>query len=161
MTRRSTHLLETTAAGAAAAGPFAGLLALPAGAHQPPQGRRAAADPGPPRRRVRLHLPRVSNTAPSTTPNAPRPWTTTPHCPDGTTAWARSRDPNGTVILVRNHEVAGPGAAFGPGTPYDPMARGGTTTIQATPDGEVVCAFTSLNGTIRTAPAVRCRGVGG
>ena len=37
--------------------------------------------------------------------------------------------------------------AFGPGTPYDAAARGGTTTIEVTPKGKVVDAFTSLNGT--------------
>ncbi len=55
--------------------------------------------------------------------------------------------PNGNTILVRNHEVNGPGPAFGPTEPYDPMARGGTTTIEVTPDGVVVNAYTSLNGT--------------
>jgi secreted PhoX family phosphatase len=55
--------------------------------------------------------------------------------------------PNGTTILVRNHEVNNPGPAFGPGTPYDPMAQSGTTTIQVTDTGEVLNAYTSLNGT--------------
>ena len=41
--------------------------------------------------------------------------------------------PRRSVILVRNHEVNNPGAPFGPGTPYDAQARGGTTTIQVTP----------------------------
>ena len=53
----------------------------------------------------------------------------------------------GDVWLVRNHEVNGPGPAFGPGTPYDAMARGGTTTILVSRHGKVVDAFTSLNGT--------------
>ncbi len=56
--------------------------------------------------------------------------------------------PRRSYVLVRNHEVNNPGAAFGPGTPYDPQARGGTTTIQVTPDGHVIRAFTSLNGTM-------------
>jgi uncharacterized protein len=55
--------------------------------------------------------------------------------------------PDGNVLLVRNHEINNPGAAFGPGTPYDAMARSGTTTIHVTPRGEVLDAFTSLNGT--------------
>jgi uncharacterized protein len=55
--------------------------------------------------------------------------------------------PGENLYLVRNHEVNGPGAAFGPGTPYDSAARGGTTTIEVTPKGKVVDAFTSLNGT--------------
>ena len=41
-----------------------------------------------------------------------------------------------------------PGAPrSGRGTPYDTMAGGGTTTIEVTRYGEVVNAFTSLNGT--------------
>jgi uncharacterized protein len=59
--------------------------------------------------------------------------------------------PNGNVILVRNHEIplsATAQAAFGPGTPYDAKAPAGTTTIEVTPFGEVVNAFTSLNGSL-------------
>ncbi|MET0663664.1 MAG: alkaline phosphatase PhoX [Ilumatobacteraceae bacterium] len=57
--------------------------------------------------------------------------------------------PNGNVWLVRNHEVTGTAAAaFGPGTPYDTRGGGGTTTTEVTPYGEVVRAFTSLNGTM-------------
>jgi uncharacterized protein len=63
---------------------------------------------------------------------------------DGMAAFSGS---DGNVWLVRNHEVNNPGPAFGPGTPYDAMAQGGTTTIQVTPSGEVLQAFTSLNGT--------------
>ncbi len=56
--------------------------------------------------------------------------------------------PNGNVILVRNHEVNNPGAPFGDATQaYDAQARGGTTTVEVTNFGEVVRAFTSLNGT--------------
>jgi secreted PhoX family phosphatase len=56
--------------------------------------------------------------------------------------------PNGNVLLVRNHEVNNPGPAFGDASKaYDPMAQSGTTTIEVTPQGEVVRSFTSLNGT--------------
>ena len=55
--------------------------------------------------------------------------------------------PGGNVWLVRNHEVNGPGAAVGVGTPYDSMARALTSTVLVTPFGEVLDAFTSLNGT--------------
>ncbi len=54
---------------------------------------------------------------------------------------------DGNVWLVRNHEINGPGTAFGLGTPYDAQARGGTTTVLVTPTGTVLDAFTSLNGT--------------
>jgi uncharacterized protein len=70
--------------------------------------------------------------------------TTLPGRHDGMAAFAGS---NGNVVLIRNHEVNNPGPAFGPGTPYDSMAQAGATTIEVTPFGEVVEAFTSLNGT--------------
>jgi secreted PhoX family phosphatase len=55
---------------------------------------------------------------------------------------------NGNVVLVRNHEINGPGAPFGDATKaYDSAARGGTTTIEVTRRGEVVSGRTSLNGT--------------
>ena len=55
--------------------------------------------------------------------------------------------PDGNVWLVRNHEINNPGPAVGPGTPYDTMAQGITTTVRVTPFGEVLQSFTSLNGT--------------
>jgi secreted PhoX family phosphatase len=56
--------------------------------------------------------------------------------------------PSGNVVLVRNHEINGPvAAAFGPGTPYDSRAGGGTTTTVVDLFGNVQSAFTSLNGT--------------
>jgi secreted PhoX family phosphatase len=73
--------------------------------------------------------------------------------PDGTNlpgrhdGMASFPGPGENLFLVRNHEVNNPGPAFGPGEPYDLMARGGTTTIEVTPKGKVVDAFTSLNGT--------------
>src|SRR4029450_8753241 len=55
---------------------------------------------------------------------------------DGMAAFGRS---NGNVVLVRNHEPNGPGRAFGDaGEAYDPMAQGGTTTVEVTRRGEVV-----------------------
>ena len=56
--------------------------------------------------------------------------------------------PGGNVWLVRNHEVNGSAldGAFGPLTPYDSSALGGTTTSLVTPFGEVLESFTSLNG---------------
>jgi uncharacterized protein len=143
-------LLKTTAVGAAAAGgPFAGLVARPAGAaHQPPDA--AALVPVPDERdgAVRLHLPegfRYRSFHDTEQPVVLTDGTTLPGRHDGMGAFD---GPRGSYLLVRNHEVNSPGAAFGPGTPYDPMARGGTTTIQVTPDGQVVRAFTSLNGTM-------------
>jgi len=55
---------------------------------------------------------------------------------------------NGDTVLVRNHEINGPGAAFGdPANAYDVMARSGCTTTIVSPFGEVREAWTSLNGT--------------
>jgi secreted PhoX family phosphatase len=54
----------------------------------------------------------------------------------------------GNFLLVRNHELNGTGPAFGDASKaYDPMAQGGTTTMEVTRFGEVVRAYTSLNGT--------------
>lgn len=59
------------------------------------------------------------------------------------------RGRNGTIRLVRNHEVNNPGPAFGDaGAAYDPMAQGGTTTVEVTKYGEVVSGYTSCNGTM-------------
>ncbi len=74
--------------------------------------------------------------------------------PDGTTlpgrhdGMAAFPGPNGHVLLVRNHEVNGPGTPFGDtGDAYDAQARAGTTTVEVTHTGEVLDAYTSLNGT--------------
>ncbi|MGH3877489.1 MAG: PhoX family protein [Actinophytocola sp.] len=54
----------------------------------------------------------------------------------------------GNYLLVRNHELNNAGPAFGDASKaYDPMAQGGTTTIEVTRFGEVVRSYTSLNGT--------------
>ena len=103
--------------------------------------------------KVRLHLPRgfryrsfhdtdvLTGSPPITLDDG----TLLPGRHDGMAAF---RGRHGTVWLVRNHEVNGPVAApFGPGEPYDHHTGGGTTTIRVTPDGHVLEAFTSLNGT--------------
>ena len=64
---------------------------------------------------------------------------------DGMAAFPAS---DGNVWLVRNHELNGTvAAAPGVGTPYDSRAPGIVTSVQVTPFGEVLDAFTSLNGT--------------
>ena len=61
---------------------------------------------------------------------------------------AAFRGRQGNVVLVRNHEVNNPVPAFGDAAKaYDPMAGGGTTTIEVTRYGEVLRSYTSLNGT--------------
>ena len=141
-------LLRTTTAGAAVGGPFAGLVAMPAGSHEPPSRARLVPLADERDGKVRLHLPkgfRYRSFHDTETPVTLADGTALPGRHDGMAAFD---GPRRSVILVRNHEVNNPGPAFGPGEPYDPQARGGTTTVQVTPTGEVIRAFTSLNGTM-------------
>jgi secreted PhoX family phosphatase len=138
------------AGGALAAGPFQGFVAGPAAAD--PKGgapfRELRAIPDLRDGKVRLHLPEgFSYRSFHDTESLVvlRDGTTLPGRHDGMGAFQRG---NGNVILVRNHELNSPGAPFGPGTPYDSQAQGGTTTVEVTRFGEVVDAFTSLNGTM-------------
>ncbi len=141
-------LLRGIAAGAVLGGPFAGFAARAASAAEP-QPAQLPLGPVADLRddKVRLHLPegfQYRSFHDTETPVTLDDGTILPGRHDGMAAFP---GPRGTIRLVRNHEVNGPGAAFGPGTPYDAMARGGTTTIQVTRFGEVQKAFTSLNGT--------------
>lgn len=144
----SRRSVLTLAAATAVAGPFTGLVAAPAQARRSPQA--AALVPRPDRRDgvVRLHLPRgfhYRSFHDTEQPVVLDDGTVLPGRHDGMAAFA---GPRGSVLLVRNHEVNNPMPAFGPGTPYDPMAGGGTTTVQVTRHGEVLRSFTSLNGTM-------------
>jgi secreted PhoX family phosphatase len=148
MTIERRTLLKSGAAGALLGGPFAGFAASPAAARRSP--RAGALVPIKDERdgAVRLHLPRGfhyrsfhDTSSPVTLPDG----TSLPGRHDGMGAF---RGPNGSTTLVRNHEVNNPVGAFGPGTPYDSEAGGGTTTIQVTKHGDVLDAWTSLNGTM-------------
>jgi secreted PhoX family phosphatase len=72
----------------------------------------------------------------------------TPDDPDGTAAFVRHRG-NGSV-LVNNHEIGG-GESYRvplvPGFVYDPVAGGGTTTIEVDKDGNRIREYVSLAGT--------------
>jgi hypothetical protein len=141
-------LLKTSAVGAALGGPFAGLVAMSAEAHPPPNPGDLV--PVPDRRDgvVRLHLPEgfsYRSFHDTEQPVVLTDGTALPGRHDGMGAFD---GPRRSYVLVRNHEVNNPGEAFGPGEPYDSMARGGTTTIQVTPHGRPVRSFTSLNGTM-------------
>ena len=75
----------------------------------------------------------------------------TPPLHDGMAAFAL---PNGNIRLIRNHEVgssAAPGASLGDATrAYDPLAGGGTTSLEIDPNTrDVVRDFVSLSGTLR------------
>jgi secreted PhoX family phosphatase len=142
--------LVKSAAALSAAGPFGGLVAQQTAqaAYVAPQPTKLVPVKDKRDGQVRLHLPRgfrYRSFHDTETPVVLHDGTTLPGRHDGMGAFA---GPDDTVILVRNQEVNNPGPAFGPGAPYDPMAQGGTTTIQVTKHGEVVRAFTSLNGTM-------------
>ncbi len=75
----------------------------------------------------------------------------TPTLHDGMAAFPL---PNGNIRLIRNHEAGGQpqnGAAFAdPARAYDPLAGGGTTSLEINPTTrEIVRAFASLSGTTR------------
>jgi uncharacterized protein len=145
-------LLKTGTVAALAGGPFAGFAALPAHATSRPP-RSVELVPVPDRRdgKVRLHLPKgfgYRSFHDTEEPVVLHDGTVLPGRHDGMGAF---RGPKGNARLVRNHEVnVTPGAgAFGdPEEAYDPMAGGGTTTVQVTQRGRVVWSRTSLNGTL-------------
>ena len=153
--RRS--FLKTGAAvagGAALAGPFAGFLAAPAVARP---GRRPVTLVDVPDHRddvVRLALPDgfnyrsfqpSSRSAPLTLDDGSK----LPGRHDGMAAFGSGHA--NMVTLVRNHEENGAGAnnAFGLGKApvYDSGARGGTSTVLVSRQGEVQHSFASLGGT--------------
>ena len=134
-----------TATAATVAGPFAGFLAGPAAAAPQPT---LAAVPDARDGVVRLHLPpgfAYRSFHDTESPVVLDDGTTLPGRHDGMAAF---RGRHGRILLVRNHEVNNPGPAFGDAAlAYDPRAQGGTTTVEVTRFGEVVAAYTSLNGT--------------
>jgi secreted PhoX family phosphatase len=105
--------------------------------------------------KVRLHVPegfRYRSFHDTEVPVTLDDGTALPGRHDGMGAFpgrGRGRDRDGDVVLIRNHEVNGPGAAFGPADAprYDPMARGGTTTVVTSRYGEVRRSYTSISGT--------------
>jgi secreted PhoX family phosphatase len=72
---------------------------------------------------------------------------------------ASFRYERGVIRMIRNHEVLPSDdpaqAAFGTSvmTPYDPQGPGGTTTMELTPEGRLLRAWVSQNGT-----AMNCAG---
>ncbi len=143
-------VLKGGVAALAVGGPFAGFLSSATGATVTAATRRAGLVAVRDKRdgQVRLHLPRGfqyrsfhDTEQPVVLPDGTR----LPGRHDGMGAFRGSRD---SVLLVRNHEVNGSPGAFGPRAPYDPAAGGGTTTIRTTRHGQVLDAWTSLNGTM-------------
>ncbi|MBB6350437.1 hypothetical protein FHU36_007009 [Nonomuraea muscovyensis] len=141
------RFLATAVAGIA--GPFAGVAcagrqggAKPVSGYGPLRATRDLRDG-----KVRLHLPdgfsyRSFNAVGDTFSDG----SPVPGRHDGMAAFPGPRD---TVFLVRNHEVNGPVGAFGDkDRAYDPMAGGGTATLQVTRHGEVLSSRPSLTGTM-------------
>ena len=95
---------------------------------------------------VRLHLPEgfeYRSFTPTGTPMSDG--FTTPGRHDGMAAFEAGPS---RYRLVRNHEVNGPGPAFGnPAKAYDPMAQGGTTTLEVNRHATKVDSWVSCNGT--------------
>lgn len=76
----------------------------------------------------------------------------TPRAHDGMAAF---ESPDGSVALIRNHEISR-GPAFAPGAAYDPGAGGGTTTITFDPHaGRVTSTRASLTGSLRNCAGGR------
>ena len=155
---RRTVLKGAAAAGIAAfAGPFTGFVTNPT-ALAKPDFRNLRAIPDLRDNVVRLWLPegfqyRSFHDSATAPPIFLDDGTRLPGRHDGMAAFAA---PNGNVILVRNHEISGPGAPFGDATQaYDAQGRGGTTTVEVTKFGVVVSAFTSLNGTLNNCAGGR------
>jgi secreted PhoX family phosphatase len=95
---------------------------------------------------VRLHLPEgFQYRSFAATGTLATDGVITPGRHDGMAAFAAE---NGRYRLVRNHEVNGPGPAFGERKKaYDKMAQGGTMTLEVTPHAEEVRSWVSCNGT--------------
>ena len=153
LTRRSFLRGAAATAGTAAAlgGPFAGFAAKALAVSSKPSFRGLRAIPDARDGQVRLHLPEGFNYRSFHDTEFPvvlDDGTSLPGRHDGMAAFA---GPNGNSVLVRNHEVNGNvlNGAFGPtgDWTYDTSALGGTVTTEVTPTGEVVNAYTSLNGT--------------
>lgn len=159
--RRFLRNTSAAAAGAAAlAGPFQGLLALPAGAH--PSKRKALLGPLSPKPdlrdgEVRLSLPDgYTYRSFGMTGTTMADGAVTPGAQDGMAAF---RGPKGTIRIVRNHEVRGHGAplagnAGDAAKAYDDNTLGGTSTLWVDAKSrELLGDWVSLNGT-----SVNCAG---
>ena len=140
-------------AGAAiAGGPFAGFVNSPAGASalatQPTVGLVPVADERD--GVVRLHLPegfKYRSFHDTEQPVTLDDGTRLPGRHDGMGAFGNA---DGSVTLVRNHEVNGSPGSFGPPSApvYDSAAGGGTTSVRVDLEGHVDDAITSLSGTM-------------
>ena len=144
---RTPHPAQDQRRGAAA-GPFAGLVAAPAAARTPPDA--AALVPIPDRRdgEVRLHLPKGFSyrSFHDTEPTVVLP--TAPPCPAGTTAWARSTGRAAASSWSATTRSTAPAARSAPGRRTTRWPAAARPRSRSRRTGEVIRAFTSLNGTM-------------
>jgi len=139
-------------AGAAVAlvGPFAGFMARQANAAPPSAAAQPTLVPVPDERDgvVRLALPAgfAYRSFQHATVDTFQNGLPVPGRHDGMAAFP---GPDGTSILVRNHEILGPGSPFAPTpAPYDSAAAGGTINTLVTGEGVVLASRASLNGSM-------------
>jgi secreted PhoX family phosphatase len=147
--RRFLASSAATAAGLAVAGPFSGYVARAAKPTPPSGGVGYGPLAGVVDLRdnttVRLELPagfqyRTFHPAGTVLGDG----VTLPGRHDGMAAFALA---NGNSLLIRNHEINGPGAPLGgEGAVYDPMTRGGTVNVEVDWQGNVVRDWVSLQG---------------
>ncbi|BCB90537.1 PhoX family protein [Phytohabitans suffuscus] len=149
--RRTLLRGGAAAGGALIGGPFLGFVNRSSASGSHPPSHSLALGPIPDLRdgKVRLWLPegfQYRSFHDTESPVTLDDGTALPGRHDGMGAF---RGRGGRYVLVRNHEVNNPGPAFGDATrAYDPMAQGGTTTVEVTRYGEVTRSYTSCNGTM-------------
>jgi secreted PhoX family phosphatase len=150
MQRRT--FIKLGAGAAIAGGPFAGFVNSPAGAAASSVQASAGLVPVADERDgvVRLHLPegfKYRSFHDTEQPVVLADGTNLPGRHDGMGAFGNA---DGTVTLVRNHEVPGSVGSFGPPSApvYDSAAGGGTTTVKVDLEGNVEDSITSLCGTM-------------
>ncbi|QFY06110.1 DUF839 domain-containing protein [Nonomuraea phyllanthi] len=131
------------------AGPFAGVACAGERGGARPVSGYGPLKPVADRRdgKVRLHLPEgFAYRSFSAAGDEFGDGTVVPGRHDGMAAFS---GPDGSAILIRNHEVNGPVGAFGDKRrAYDRMAGGGTSTLRVTRYGEVLHSAPSLTGTM-------------
>lgn len=149
---RRSFLVGSAITAAGIAGPFQGLVAHAGhSGHRRRRRRRGGYGklvPTPDRRDgvVRLDLPegfryRTFHVTGTTLGDA----TPVPGRHDGMAAFRGRR---GNSVIVRNHEINGPGPTIGGGAPlYDPMTQGGNVVIEVDCYGNVVRDRVALQGT--------------
>jgi uncharacterized protein len=152
MTVERRTFIQLAAGAALVGGPFAGFVNSPAGAVTSPSRPLSGLHPVKDKRdgRVRLHLPRgfqYRSFHDTEEPVVLADGTQLRGRHDGMGAFGNA---DGTITLVRNHEVNGSPGAFGPAGPhrYDPAAGGGTTSVLVDHQGHVLDSWTSLSGTM-------------